>query len=344
MIALDAKTGMPVASFGKNGVVDLKLDDDQDIDLVTGEVGLHATPMVARDVVIVGAAHRSGGVPRSRGNVKGYVRGFDVRTGKRLWIFHTIPQPGEFGIESWEKDAWSYTGNAGVWAQISVDEELGIAYLPVELPTGDYYGGHRPGQRPVWRKPRRGRSAHRRPQVAFPIRASRHLGYGPAVRADFGGPHSERPIDQGGGAAVKAGISLRARSRDRPAGVAHRRETGGEGRRAGRVVRADPAGSDQASRLRSTGCFRKRSDRLHAGAPCRSDEARVEVQVGADVYAAGCQQARRSARNARSPFGDRRHELAGWRVRSGDAYRIYTVTDQYQSTRADGAAMRKHPI
>jgi quinoprotein glucose dehydrogenase len=145
LIALDAKTGVPVASFGERGVVDLKKDNDQEIDLVTGELGLHATPIVARDIVIVGAAHRSGGVPRSRMNVKGYVRGFDVRTGKRLWIFHTIPSPGEYGHETWEKDSWTYTGNAGVWAQMSVDEELGIAYLPVELPTGDYYGGHRPG-------------------------------------------------------------------------------------------------------------------------------------------------------------------------------------------------------
>ena len=77
--------------------------------------------------------------------MKGYVRGFDVRTGKRLWIFHTIPQPGEFGNDTWENDSWAYTGNTGVWGQISVDEELGLAYLPVELPTGDYYGGHRPG-------------------------------------------------------------------------------------------------------------------------------------------------------------------------------------------------------
>jgi quinoprotein glucose dehydrogenase len=145
LIALDAKTGIPVASFGERGVVDLKKDDDQEIDLVTGEVGLHSTPIVARDIVIVGAAHRSGGVPRSRMNVKGYVRGFDVRTGKRRWIFHTIPSPGEYGHDTWEKDSWTYTGNAGVWAQISVDEELGMAYLPVELPTGDYYGGHRPG-------------------------------------------------------------------------------------------------------------------------------------------------------------------------------------------------------
>jgi len=145
LIALNAKTGVPVAGFGANGVVDLKLDDDQQIDPITGEVGLHATPIVARDVVIVGAAHRSGGVPKSKGNVKGYVRAFDVRTGKRLWIFHTIPKPGEFGIDTWDNDSWSYTGNAGVWGQISVDEGLGMAYLPVELPTGDYYGGHRPG-------------------------------------------------------------------------------------------------------------------------------------------------------------------------------------------------------
>jgi quinoprotein glucose dehydrogenase len=145
LIALDAKTGVPVPTFGKAGIVDLKLDDDQEIDLVTGEVGLHATPIVAKNVVIVGAAHLSGGAPMSKNNVKGYVRGFDVRTGKRLWIFHTIPKPGEYGIETWQNDSWSYTGNTGVWGQISVDEDLGLVYLPVELPTGDYYGGHRPG-------------------------------------------------------------------------------------------------------------------------------------------------------------------------------------------------------
>jgi len=145
LIALNAKTGVPVTTFGASGVVDLKLDDDQEMDLVTGEIGLHSTPIVAKDVVIVGAAHKTGANPKSRRNEKGYVRGFDVRTGKRLWIFHTIPLPGEFGNDTWEKDSWSYTGNAGVWAQISVDEELGLAYLPVELPTGDYYGGHRPG-------------------------------------------------------------------------------------------------------------------------------------------------------------------------------------------------------
>jgi len=140
LVALDAKTGRPVAGFGKNGLVDLKQDDDQVMDPITGEIGLHATPVVAKNTIIVGAAHMPGGVPKSRQNEKGYVRGFDARTGKRMWIFHTIPQLGEL-----EKESWVYTGNAGVWGQISVDEELNTVYLPVELPTGDYYGGHRPG-------------------------------------------------------------------------------------------------------------------------------------------------------------------------------------------------------
>jgi quinoprotein glucose dehydrogenase len=145
MKALDAKTGVPISSFGKNGVVDLKLDDDQNMDLVMGDIGLHAAPVVAKDIIIVGAAHTEGSRPESRRNEKGYVRGFDVRTGKRLWIFHTIPEPGEFGSDTWDQDSESYTGNAGVWAQISVDEELNTVFLPVEMPTGDYYGGHRPG-------------------------------------------------------------------------------------------------------------------------------------------------------------------------------------------------------
>ncbi len=145
MVALDAKTGQRVRGFGTGGLVDLKQNIDQAIDLDTGEIGLHAAPIIARDVIIVGAAHLPGGSPRSRVHEKGFIRGYDVRTGKRLWIFHTIPEAGEFGFNTWEGDAAAYTGNAGVWAQMSADEELGLVYLPVELPTGDYYGGHRPG-------------------------------------------------------------------------------------------------------------------------------------------------------------------------------------------------------
>jgi quinoprotein glucose dehydrogenase len=147
LIALDAKTGAVVPSFGKGGAVDLKLDDDQTMmpDLTTGEIGLQSAPVVAKDVAIIGAAFREGMTPKSMRNNKGYVRGYDVRTGKRLWIFHTIPVKGEFGSDTWENGSAEYTGNTGVWTQISVDEQLGLVYLPVESPTGDYYGGHRPG-------------------------------------------------------------------------------------------------------------------------------------------------------------------------------------------------------
>ena len=143
LIALDSKTGRPIPSFGKNGIVDLKLDNDQIIDPLSSEIGLHATPTVANNVIVVGAAHTTN--QRFKQNVKGYIRGFDVRTGKRLWIFHTIPSPGEFGNETWENDSWSYTGHTGSWGQISADEQLGMVYIGVESPTGDYYGGHRPG-------------------------------------------------------------------------------------------------------------------------------------------------------------------------------------------------------
>ena len=147
LIALDAKTGALISSFGEKGVVDLKLNDDQTIlpDLTTGEIGLQSAPVVAKDTVIIGASFREGMTPKSMRNNKGYVRGFDVRSGKRLWIFHTIPTKGEVGYDTWQNGSAEYTGNTGVWTQITVDEQLGLVYLPVESPTSDYYGGHRPG-------------------------------------------------------------------------------------------------------------------------------------------------------------------------------------------------------
>jgi glucose dehydrogenase len=152
--ALNAKTGAPIPGFGKNGVVDLKQDFDQDLSKFAGpygdgltmaDIGLHATPAVARDTIIVGAAGREGTTPFRTDEVKGYVRAFDVRTGKRLWTFHTIPQKSEFGYDTWLNESAERTGHVGVWTQIAVDEELGMVYLPVETPTNDYYGGHRPG-------------------------------------------------------------------------------------------------------------------------------------------------------------------------------------------------------
>ena len=75
------------------------------------------------------------------------VRGYDVRTGQLLWTFHVVPRQGEFGIDTWEKDSWKYTGNTNLWSMISADEELGLAYFPLSSPTNDMYGGHRLGAR-----------------------------------------------------------------------------------------------------------------------------------------------------------------------------------------------------
>jgi quinoprotein glucose dehydrogenase len=106
---------------------------------------LNAPPLVVGDVIVIGAALRPGGAPRSTNNQKGFVRGYDARTGKRLWIFHTIPKPGEFGYETWLEGSADFNGNTGAWAQMSADPELGLVYVPTEMATGDYYGGHRPG-------------------------------------------------------------------------------------------------------------------------------------------------------------------------------------------------------
>ncbi len=142
LIALNAKTGQPITSFGTGGVVDLfdGLDRPRP---ANGAIGSSSPPMVVKDVAVIGAALQSSAP--SRENIAGHIRGYDVRTGKRRWIFHTIPEPGEVGNETWKRDSWAYTGNTGVWAPMSADQELGYVYLPVETPTNDLYGGHRPG-------------------------------------------------------------------------------------------------------------------------------------------------------------------------------------------------------
>lgn len=145
LIALNAKDGRPLASFGDAGIVDLKANIDQDIDLDTAPIGASSPPLVIGDVVVVGSAFPGGGAPPTKEMPVGNVTAYDVETGERRWVFHTIPQPGEPGHETWLDDSWRYTGNVGVWAPMSADPELGLIYLPTEAPTGDYYGGHRPG-------------------------------------------------------------------------------------------------------------------------------------------------------------------------------------------------------
>jgi quinoprotein glucose dehydrogenase len=144
LIALNAATGVPIPGFGNKGIIDLFEGLDRPV-VKNGQIGSTSPAIVVKDVVVVGSSLQSGAAPVSKENVPGYVRGFDARTGKLIWTFHTIPKIGEFGSNTWEKDSAQYTGNAAVWAPMSADQELGYVYLPVETPTGDFYGGHRPG-------------------------------------------------------------------------------------------------------------------------------------------------------------------------------------------------------
>lgn len=143
LVALNAKTGREMPGFGQAGAIDLFKELGFEGDL-TGTIGSSSPPVISRDIVIVGPALVEGSRPKSKANTKADVMAFDVRTGKKVWTFHTIPRPGEFGYDTWLKGA-DFTGNAGVWPPFSVDDELGYVYLPVEAATGDYYGGHRPG-------------------------------------------------------------------------------------------------------------------------------------------------------------------------------------------------------
>jgi quinoprotein glucose dehydrogenase len=146
LVALDAKTGIPAHTFGQDGSVDLfkQLDLTTSVDPI-GRIGNSSPPVISHDVIVIGPALTQGGTSPNKENVKGDVLAFDVRTGKKLWVFHTIPRKGEPGYETWLNNSADYTGNTGVWGPFSADDELGYVYLNTESPTNDGYGGHRPG-------------------------------------------------------------------------------------------------------------------------------------------------------------------------------------------------------
>ncbi len=150
LVALNAKNGLPISSFGTDAHVDLWKGLDRPV-VEKGTIGATSPPIIIRDVAVVGAALRVGVALPKKENVPGYIRGYDVRSGKLLWTFHTVPQAGEFGTDTWGKDpatgidSWKFTGNTGAWGPLTGDEELGYVYVPVEAPSGDVFGGQRPG-------------------------------------------------------------------------------------------------------------------------------------------------------------------------------------------------------
>jgi quinoprotein glucose dehydrogenase len=141
LVSLDAETGKPDPTFGVGG----KADVVQGLPYVERmrNYAINSTPVIVRNVVIAGSNIQD--LPQNKEQPRGDIFGFDARTGKKLWTFHSIPQPGEFGHETWEGGSWEYTGGTNVWSMMTVDEELGYVYLPFGTPTNDYYGGHRLG-------------------------------------------------------------------------------------------------------------------------------------------------------------------------------------------------------
>lgn len=141
LIALDAKTGEPCPDFGEDGVVDLSTSLGKPVHM--RNITHTSPPAVCRDTVVVGSVVSDHTLTLQ--GAPGHVRGFDARTGEMKWIFHTVPQEGEFGVETWKNDSWKYTGAVNVWNFMAADEALGYVYLPTSTPTNDPYGGHRLG-------------------------------------------------------------------------------------------------------------------------------------------------------------------------------------------------------
>jgi quinoprotein glucose dehydrogenase len=141
LVSLDAATGKPDPAFGVGGTVDMRDDvaPPENLELT----GMNSPPIVCGDTVMMGMTVYDFALTKAE--PPGHIRGYDVRTGKKTWVFHTVPQEGEPGVETWLEESWKYSGNTNVWSVMSCDEELGWVYLPLATPTSDYYGGHRPG-------------------------------------------------------------------------------------------------------------------------------------------------------------------------------------------------------
>ncbi len=140
--AINASDGKPVRSFGNNGYIDLTQNLDRDSGTYNSYIAATTPGVIYKDVLISGMR-----VSESADAAPGHIRGYDVRTGKLKWIFHTIPHPGEKGYETWpDKDAWKKLGGANNWAGMALDEDRGIVYVPTGSIGGDFYGSFRKGQ------------------------------------------------------------------------------------------------------------------------------------------------------------------------------------------------------
>ena len=168
--AIDAKTGehienwgtpVPIRGFPRSGVIDmlanlvsdwapwtesgLRYEPEKGIPRELGNLSTSSPPIVVNGVVVVGNVHEQGYYQTRIENIPGDILAYDAKTGKHLWKFHVIPRPGELGHDTWENDAWKFTGDVSSWAPMSADPRRGLVYIPTNPPTIDFYGGFRPG-------------------------------------------------------------------------------------------------------------------------------------------------------------------------------------------------------
>ena len=282
LVSLDAETGKPDPAFG---VERPRRCHRRACRTPSACATTRSTPRrsSSKNVIIAGSNITDG--PQVKEQPRGDIFGFDVRTGKKLWTFHSVPQPGEFGNDTWEDDSADYTGNTNVWSMITVDEELGYVYLPFGTPTNDYYGGHRPGD-----------NLFAESLVCLDATTGKRVWHFQAVHHglwDYDFPAAPILVDitvDGRRIKAVAQVSKQGSSTcsiaDRRAGVADRGAAGAAVDRAGRAHVADAAVSDQAAGVRSTGLHRRRSDRLHAGAESAGARGLEAVRSRSAVHAA----------------------------------------------------------
>ena len=266
LIALDAKTGEPITSFGDKGVVDLTQGLRRPVN--PKHYTNTSPPVVYRNLVILG--NGVGDRLSYKADPPGDVRAFDARTGKQVWRFHTVPEPGEPGHDTWRDGSWKDAGHTNVWAPMSLDEARGLLYLPVSTPGNDFYGAGRLGANIYGESLVCLDAATGRPRWHFQIVHHGLWDYDLAsapnlVTITVGWPSRRR-----GRAADQAGICVRLRSGHWAAALADRRAACASERRCRRTGVADPAVSDPACAARRAGRVAGRRVRPHAGAEGRS--------------------------------------------------------------------------
>ena len=278
--ALDAETGRPIEGFGEpvpldgfeeGGTVDLladlghPYDPDYGIPDSIGYITNTSPPIVVNGVVMMGNSNLTGRLDTRTENVPGDILAYDARTGEHLWKFNVVPQPGEFGHETWENDAWSWSGNVNTWPPLSADLERGIVYITTDAPTNDYFGGFRPGDNLF------GNSI-----VALDVRTGERLWHFQAIHhdvwdRDFPLPPNLVDLTVDGReipALVQSSKQAFVYAFNRVTGeayLAHRGAAGASDRRSYGADFTDAALPYPTRRVRNAGAHGRRPHRLHAG-------------------------------------------------------------------------------